>query len=408
MLPSVKIVLYTSKTLKNGEHPIMLRVIQDRKPKYISFGLSCNPKLWDKDNELPKKKHPFYKELALIIPKKKEDILKVIRTLEQDDEEYTSEEIINRFVGNRKGKRTSIIRYFEEVIERLEKSGRIGYADIFKSTKKSIINFHGEGDLTFGGINHSFLLSYEESLNSSGISLNAAFVYLRTLKTLINYAKNDKILNKEYNPFEKINFKKYRRIKTKKRALSKSDIYKIINCKLEPGSRLFRSQQIFTFSFFCRGINFIDIAHLTYNNIIDGRLIYVRKKNNKTFNIKLEKPAKKIIDYYKLNNDNNIYIFPILNELHKTPISIDNRLHKVLHQTNKDLREIADIAGVDAHLTTYVARHSYATILKNEGAAIAQISELMGHETEETTQTYLEEFGNTSLDEISKLILNHK
>lgn len=353
------------------------------------------------------KKNPLYKELVTLIEKKKYDANKIILKLDDEDNEYSSNEIKEKLLNKRNTKKITVFKYFDEVIGRLKKAGRIGYSHVFQSAKNSISTFNNGKDLYFRDINHSFLTKWEDSFYERGVSLNSAFVHLRTFKTLINYAKEEKLLNEIYNPYKDIKFAKFRRIKTLKRAISKEDIKKMINYKVEPESRLFRSKNIFVFSFFCRGINFVDIAHLTWDKIHYGRLEYVRKKNNKLFNIKLEEPAKQIIEYYKKhrNKNNGTYIFPILNEIHTTPTSIDNRLHKILYQTNDDLRKIAKLAEVEAHLTTYVARHSFATILKNAGAPIAKISELLGHETEEITKTYLEDFGNTDLDNISKLIL---
>ncbi|HPH88429.1 MAG TPA: Arm DNA-binding domain-containing protein [Chitinophagales bacterium] len=85
MNASIKVILYTSKLLKNGESPIMLRVIKDRKPKYISVGFSCHADLWDFENNIPKKKHPHYKEINLLIDSKKKEAGKLLLDLENEN-----------------------------------------------------------------------------------------------------------------------------------------------------------------------------------------------------------------------------------------------------------------------------------------------------------------------------------
>ena len=130
-------------------------------------------------------------------------------------------------------------------------------------------------------------------------------------------------------------------------------------------------------------------------------------KTKELFNIELLQPAKEILKHYESlsDKDNESYIFPILNENHNTPNMLYNRKVKMLRKINKDLKEIASLVGIDSELTTYVARHSYATILKKSGVATAIISEAMGHDSEKTTKIYLESFENKVLDEASKALL---
>ena len=161
------------------------------------------------------------------------------------------------------------------------------------------------------------------------------------------------------------------------------------------------------FSYLTRGTNFTDIAFLTWKSISkDNRMKYTRKKTGQSFDMGLLDEAFEIIQYYKdiyYSGNDKDYIFPILNrEIHVTPTQIDNRIEKVLKQTNRDLKSIAKEIGIDEKITTYVARHSFATILKNEGQGTAVISELLGHESERTTQIYLDSFGNKILDEATK------
>jgi integrase len=153
------------------------------------------------------------------------------------------------------------------------------------------------------------------------------------------------------------------------------------------------------------GTNFTDLAQLKWTNIQNERLKYIRAKTNKPYDVGLLPPALEILKYYKNNDINNEFIFPILNEFHDTAIRIKNRIHKVLKQTNDDLKEIATLAGIDVNLTTYVARHTYATVLKYSGVSTSVISEALGHDSEKTTQIYLDSFQNDVLDKANKNLL---
>ena len=158
------------------------------------------------------------------------------------------------------------------------------------------------------------------------------------------------------------------------------------------------SKDIFIFSYLCGGINFTDIANLTKANIIEGtRLHYIRQKTGKLIKIGLSEEAMKIIERYATESKG--YLFPILNaNLHKTPLQKQNRIHKILGKVNTNLKLIAAQLGVEGNLTTYVARHSFASVLKKSGVNIALISEALGHSDIATTQIYLDSFDNEQID----------
>ncbi len=123
-------------------------------------------------------------------------------------------------------------------------------------------------------------------------------------------------------------------------------------------------------------------------------------------NVVLLPPAQQILAYYQEQYSNSEgYIFPILNETHASAESKDYRIDKVLKQVNKALKTLAEQAGIAINLTTYVARHSFATNMKSNGVSTAIISQALGHESERTTQIYLDSFGNTIMDEAMKSIL---
>lgn len=153
------------------------------------------------------------------------------------------------------------------------------------------------------------------------------------------------------------------------------------------------------FSYFGAGINFADIALLKYGNVRDGRVQYVRKKTGKPINFLLTEEMRNIIvKYQQQGQTDEDYIFPILDRrVHRTEQQRYDRTHKVLTNTNRWLRKIGLRVGIE-HLTTYVARHTFATVLKRSGVNIAIISESLGHSDLSTTQIYLDSFENSQID----------
>ena len=108
----------------------------------------------------------------------------------------------------------------------------------------------------------------------------------------------------------------------------------------------------------------------------------------------------------KYSKESKGYLFPILDsQIHKTALQKQNRIHKILGKVNKNLKLLAANLGVEANITTYVARHSFASVLKKSGVNIALISEALGHSDLATTQIYLDSFDNEQVDEAMKNLL---
>ncbi len=153
-------------------------------------------------------------------------------------------------------------------------------------------------------------------------------------------------------------------------------------------------------------MNFYDMMMLTWDNIEGEKIIYKRRKTKTNFSIKITPPIQEILNYYKKYNKNNTnYIFPILLENKLSPIQIEYRKDKVLKKFNKDLKDIAKLCEIDAKITSYVARHSFATNLKQKGVSTDIISEAMGHQNIAITQAYLKDLENSVIDEAVEALL---
>lgn len=402
---STKVLLYKSKVLKNGEHPIMIRLINDRKSKYIATGQSCDPDLWDFKENKPNKKHPNRIELELFLDKKKNEAQKIILNYENDNKTYSPEQIKKTYkIGSKK---TTVFKFMDQIIENLIKINKIGNANMYKDCKRALSKYRNGKDMNFTDIDVSFLKKFEQSFSERGVTGNSISVYMRSIRSVFNKAIVEGYCKRDLYPF--YNYKISKLITdTAKRALTKVQMQKIIVLKIKPDNKLYVAKNIFLFSYYNRGMNFTDMASLKWENIINDRLIYTRAKTGKNYNIGLLKPAIEILNYYKkfTGDKKDNYIFQLLiKEKHVTAQQIDNRIEKMNKMVNKDLKEIASLAKIDFNLTTYVARHSYATIMKRSGASTSIISESLGHDTEKTTQIYLDSFENKILDEANKALL---
>ncbi|MBN2485369.1 MAG: site-specific integrase [Bacteroidales bacterium] len=404
-MASIKVMLLTWKKLKTGENPIVLRIIKDRKRKLISIGHNCDPELWDdnnKDNKV-KKEHPNAKRINLLIRTKINDAERLILKYEEEKKEYTLEEITKILTGQKTT--ITVLKYHDELIEQFKKTKKLGNAKVYNDSKRSLKKFNNESDFYFTDINYSFLKRYESYFREHNAKETAISYYMRTLRAVYNSAIKEGYCKQDSYPFTQYKISDLN-TKTAKRALNKTIIQKIAGLSLSE-VKYIHARNYFLFSYYNMGLNFTDLARLKWNNIIDNRLHYKREKTGKIYGIKLLEPAIKILDYYKEKyyQGDQGYIFPILNEGHITETSIRNRIHKIIGQVNKNLKELPGLDEPNLNLTTYVARHSWATIMKKSGVSTSIISAGLGHDSERTTQVYLDSFDNEVLDEANKNIL---
>lgn len=402
----ISVICYKSKTLANGEHPLMLRIAQNGKSTYKSLKISVAAKHWDFDKNVPKPNNPHKDLIQKIILKTKLEYQQRILEKKANKEEFTASSLINE--QKEITKTQTVEEFYLSIIEELKQKGQIGNSYAYLNSYNTLKNFNKGKKLnyTFSHIDVSFCRKYEDWMRSKGNQDTTLSYQFRTLRATFNKAIEAKIVSRDKNPFNEYKLSHFN-TKTMKRALSKEDILKIINTDCSSKSKLRQlAHDLFSFSYLCGGISFVDIANLTLRNIVEGRLIYQRQKTHGNINLLLSDEALKIIQKYNKYCQQAGYLFPILhNQRHITPMQKSNRIHKICHQVNTDLRTFATELGITAEVTTYVARHSFATILKKSGVNIGIISEALGHQDIKTTQIYLSRFDNEQVDEAMKNLL---
>ncbi|MEL6412974.1 MAG: site-specific integrase, partial [Bacteroidota bacterium] len=377
MIPKLAVILYKSKRLKNGEHPLMLRVSGNNQRKHVSLGVSSPAALWDDQKLTPKRNHPQKEFLKSLIQCKINAYQQA--AIKHKEDIHTPEDLI-AIVEKGRVKEQAVFPFFEEVIDRLMRAGKVGNANVYKDAKKALKKFVGDRPILFMEMNTKFLHEYETFLRSRGLADTTLSVYFRTLRTLCKKAIKEERTKAEHYPFKHFNVSKFN-IKTKKRAISKEEITRLEQLSVPSDSPLFNARSYFLFSYYGQGINFRDMAQLRWKDFVKGRIFYKRAKTGKYLQFKLLPPALEILTHYRDLTGTSLenYIFPILKkDVHVTPKQLDNRTDKVLKQVNTGLKVLAKMAGITTSLTTYVARHTYATVLKNSGVPIQVISEALG------------------------------
>lgn len=403
---TISVICYKSKTLANGEHPLMLRIAQNGKSTYKSLKISVAAKHWDFERNVPKPNNPNKDLIQKIILKTKLDYQQKILEKKANSEEFTASSLINEQKEEIKAK--TVEEFYLSLIEDLKQKGRIGNSYAYLNSYNTLRNFNKGKKLnyTFSHIDVSFCKKFEDWMRSKGNKDTTLSYQFRTLRATYNKAIEAKIVAREKNPFIEYKLSHFN-TKTIKRALPKNDILKLINANCNGQSKLRQlTHDLFSFSYLCGGISFVDIANLTRQNIVENRLIYQRQKTHGNINLLLSKEASTIIAKYSTYQQEAEYLFPILHcKRHITPMQKSNRVHKICHQVNTELRAFAKELGITAEVTTYVARHSFATILKKSGVNIGIISQALGHQDIKTTQIYLSKFDNEQVDDAMKNLL---
>lgn len=406
MRVKIEAVAETYRLTSKGYIPIVLRLVKDRKKKVIRLGISIEKSYWDATKNKIKPNCPNFEYLENIITEKLSKFQKQVLEFQSIGKDFSLNQLIEAV--ERPTKNISISDYLNSVIENLTKENRIGNATHYQALHNSLERFTKINQLQFVDIDVPFLNKYETHLRSIGNKNNSISIKMRTLKAVYNKAVKDNIIKKDYYPFNEYHVSKLKD-STPKRSILKEDIQKIISLDVQtiskrPQSLLQFSKDLFLFSYLGCGINMVDMAHLKRSNIVSTRIVYKRHKTGKQISFLLQPYALEIIQRYE--NGNNDYIFPILDDsIHTTAEQQFRRIKKVTYVANKNLKKIGESINLSIPLTTYCARHSFATILKRSGINVAIISEALGHSDLKTTQIYLDSFENSQIDEAMKNLL---
>jgi len=407
MNATVNVVCYKWKTLSNNEHPLMIRVSKNGKTKYKSLGLSVHPDNWDFQTNRPKSKCPNRELILKTILEREAEYQKEILELTSMQKEYTAASLVAAKTNQINAK--TVGDFYLEMIKQFEKTGKVGNSKTFRASLSTMKRFTGSSklDFPFSDMDVEWLKRYEQFLKDKGLTEVSIALHFRTMRSAYNKAIVAKCASRNAYPFGNFKISKFD-TSTQKRAIPKEAIKKVMEVDLnEEEFNVQFSRDIFIFSYLCGGINFTDIASLKLGNMIDNKLMYIRKKTKKKIKTPLSDEALQIIQKYAAGKTKpSDYIFPILDDkVHKTEMQKHNRIHKILGKINPSLKKVAELAGIKANLTTYVARHSFATVLKNSGVNIALISETLGHSDLATTQIYLDSFENEQIGEAFKNLL---
>ena len=396
-MASIK-VKFRPSTSENREGTIYYQIIQNRVIRQLKTDYRLFMQEWSEENNsiiiTNNSRQNYLQSIEERINWDVKRLQSIINQLENKRVKYTADDIISTF--QKQANEQSLFNFMQSVILQLQLMGKQRTSETYRATLRSFMQFREDKDILFEEIDSDTMLMYEAYLRGRGLTKNTTSFYMRILRAVYNRAV-EKELTTNRNPFKHV----YTGIdKTVKRAIPLKAIKQIKSLDLSLQPSLDFARDMFLFSFYTRGMSFIDMAYLKKKDLSNGILSYRRRKTRQQLFIRWEKCMQEIVEKYDTDY-RSPYLLPIL----KYPYDNRSQYKNVLFRTNKYLKEVAKMVGISVPLTLYVARHSWASIAKSKNIPISVISEGMGHDSEMTTQIYLASLDNAVVDRANAQIL---
>ena len=399
-MTSIKVKFRPSSTIQK-EGTLHYQIIHHREVRKLRTGYRLFPSEWNTVLKRINVSAGKNEERRLYLRALKKhidaDLFKIkecINRLKQENKPYTADRIVELYSTYERS--CTFLLYGKELLVELKKIGKVRTADTYRNALGSFERFlNDRADIPLEDMDSNLMIAYESWLKGTGICPNTSSYYMRNLRAIYNRAVEQGFVTQQ-NPFKHV----YTGIdKTKKRAVSLDVIREIRDLKLTKKSLIF-ARDIFLFSFYTRGMSFVDMAFLKKKDLQNGILTYRRNKTGQLLFVKWEKPMQELIDKY------DTFDTPyLLSVIRNNGVDEWHQYQNAAHRINRNLKQIGKQIGLDITLTTYVARHARASIAQSKKEPLSDISEALGHDSEQTTRIYLASLDASVVDQANSLIL---
>ena len=419
IMTSINLILRPSARQGRSQGSLALRLIHNRRAKTVTLsGCRLYPEEWDRQRQevvFPENNPRRIAYLQRLENRIHHEVEILCRHLEmlQKQGYYDVGDLVSLY-RQRKGT-DQLSGYAETLARELERRGQERTARAYRTVVRGIVRFNKGVDIPLSQINNTLIKAFEKHLKEAGRLPNTISYYMRNLRAIYNKAvAGRRVAAREGNPFAGV----YMGVtKTMKRALSVGEVKSLYGidfmemaCGCTAGSRrreavlnLYRAWRYFGFCLYARGMCFVDMAYLRKENIRGGVIRYVRKKTGQQIEVKVTPEMQSIIDSFSADVRHSSYVFPIIRDAGK---SARLQYETALRMQNHRLKKLAAIAGTSRTLSTHWARHTWASIGKQNNLPVRVISECLGHTSEKTTRIYLDLLDNKLLDAANETVLS--
>ena len=395
-------IKFRASSVSGKQGTLFIQVIHKRKVRQASTAYRLYPTEWDAARQavvIPPETVPdrsrYLRALQEVLLRDASRLQHIVLDLDHSRKEYLPEDVILRFM--KKEQSADFMTFAQTLADRKKEEGHRSLAVKYQSSLNSLNRFLDGRPLPFDDIGPSLMLDYENYLKDLGRCPNTTSFYMRNLRAIYNQAV-EQGLTAQRNPFAKV----YTGVaKTVKRAVNIDELRKIKTHELPPDSTKAFSRDIFLFSLYTCGMSLTDIAHLKKSDLQGEYLSYCRQKTGQRINIRWKPCMQQLVDKYK--NDDSPYLLPLITR----PGEDEARQYQnQIHLINHHLKKLGEALGLSSKLTSYVARHSWASIARSQNVPLAAISESMGHTSERTTLIYLKSLGEPPVDCANQKVLS--
>lgn len=419
---SVKPLLNSRKDTSGERFTLVLQILYKRRRGVIFTPYKLLPAEFDSRKgaavavSRSRTHREFIDSVNAYLVRQIEEIGYIVRELEQSGKPFSAGQVVetykhrcdNRFIDT----------YLQNLIRELEQQGDHGTAATFRSTLTTFKKFEAGRRYAFDHLDERLVLQLQMFLTQEQLRVNTITFYLCKLRAAYNKAVRQGYAPKEVDPFRNTSF---RIEKTRKLAIDDSVLRKVAAADFPGHEELVVARDLFLFSFYTRGMSFVDMAYLRQSDIQGNVIRYRRRKTGQLFNVRIVPPLQEIIDLYRemcspwvlpvmLHHcpDRSSQPYEFQGETHEKRLEYERILHKRYKNSRSHflrlLRRVSNRLGLEQNLTFNMARHTWASRARKQNIPIAVISEGLGHTSEKTTRIYLDELEAERIDQANEIV----
>lgn len=392
---------YRQSSVNGNDGTLFFRIIHHRQVRQIYTGLHVSDAEWDAESarviispDVNLERTEYLISITESLKECQKKLKAVIKDLEQKNTPYTVQDIVLSYSASKAV--DGPVSFTRHLIVDLKIIGKKATVKRFETTLNSFLRYTEGNEVSWKNLSPTFVLGFETFLMKRGLCRNSTSFYMRNLRSIVNRAA-EQGFEIPHNLFKHV----YTGVdKTVKRAVSLDVIRKIRDIDLTGRPSLDFARKVFMFSFYTRGMSFVDIAFLKKGNLQNGLIIYCRRKTRQQLTVKIEPEISRIIESFGKND--SAFLLPIITD---ETSDVEQQYERAYAWINRNIRNVGILLGLETRLTLYVARHTWASIAHSNQVALSTISKAMGHDSEKTTVIYLQSLDTSSVDKANSDII---
>lgn len=419
---SIKPMLNIRPGSPDGRYTLVIQLILERRRGVLFTPYRLLPEEFDLRKRKAvavnqRKTHVAHiRDVNAFLEKQREEIARILAEFERDGKPFTVHDITSAY--RRRYDNRYVHTFFQHQIAELIKEGSQGTANKYNATLVAFEKFAGSRRVHFDDIDENLLLDFERYLHQIPLQPNTVSFYLSNFRALYNKAQKRGYVTRSRSPFDAVPI---RIGKTRKLAASEEMLRKVADARFPDSEKLTCARDLFMFSFYCRGMSFVDMAYLRQEDIHEGMIYYRRRKTGQTYTVKIIPEVQEILDRYRdrcfpwalpvmLDFDGEGRLRPLVYEgaTAEDRKRFEARLYlRYKYNLSHYLRFYRDMSKkleLPVKLSFNVARHSWASLARKHSVSVSVISAGLGHTSEKTTQIYLDELDNSTVDAANAMV----